>query len=61
MSPEHGALRKVEEDLFCGRNVRRQHELLHHRVRLEDLLGLHVDGIGRLAVHSEPDIGDKVF
>ena len=53
MSSEHCAIRKIFEDFFSRRNVGGQHELLHHRVRLENLFGLDVDRVGSLAVNVE--------
>ena len=54
MSSEHCAIGKIAENFFGGRNVGGQHELLDHRVGLENLFNVDVDGIGRLAIHAEP-------
>ena len=54
MSSEHGTVRKILEYFLRRRNVGGQHELLDHRVRLEDLLGLDVNRVGSLAINAEP-------
>ncbi len=54
MSSEHCTVRKIFEYFFRRRNVGGQHELLHHRVRLEDLLGLDINRIGSFAINAEP-------
>ena len=54
VSAQTGALGEVLEGESGGGDVGQQHELLHHRVRLHQLLPLHLDRVVRLAVYVEP-------
>ena len=57
MSAEEGTVGKGLVDLLGDRDVGKEHELLHHGVGVLQDLGVEVDGVVRLAVHLEPDLG----
>lgn len=56
MTTQHCALREVFDYLFGYRDVRQQHELFHHGIRLAHLLRFDVNRIVSLAVHLEADL-----
>lgn len=59
MPPKDRTLRKPLEDECGGGNVGQQHKLFHKRVGIEQLLGLNVHGVVRLAVQAEANLNFK--
>ena len=51
---QQSVLRELVKGKLGDADVGQQHKLLHHGVGLVHLLGLHVNGIMRLALNGEP-------